>query len=214
MVLSLRNHDEYSMKVTAKYKMCRRLGTGVFEKCQTAKFVQSETKKTRTTKGKRPKALSGYGAQLVEKQKVRFSYGISERQLSNYVKKATHTKGMLATDKLYEELESRLDNIVYRLGFANTRRFARQLVSHGHFTVNGVKTTIPSQQIRVGDIVAVREGSRKSPVFTEIAEKLKNYSWPNWLKFTPEQLQAEVSAKPKNEEQFLQLDTVLEFYSR
>jgi small subunit ribosomal protein S4 len=202
------------MKLGAKYKMCRRLGTGVFEKCQTAKFVQSEAKKSRGAKGKRPKALSGFGAQLIEKQKVRFSYGITERQLSNYVEKATSTKGMLATDKLFEELETRLDNIVYRLGFANTRRFARQLVSHGHFTVNGVKTTIPSQQIRVGDVIAVREGSRKSPVFTDFALKTKNYAWPNWLKLSPEQLQAEMVAKPKNEEQFLQLDTVLEFYSR
>lgn len=202
------------MKVGAKYKKCRRLGTGVFEKCQTQKFVQSEAKKTRVLKGKRPKALSGFGTQLIEKQKVRFSYGISERQLSNYVETATHTKGVPATDKLFEELENRLDNVVYRLGFANTRRFARQLVSHGHFTVNGTKTTIPSYQVRVGDVIAVREGSRKSSVFAEFDKKVKNYSWPNWLKLTPESLQAEVVAKPKNEEQFLQLDTVLEFYSR
>jgi small subunit ribosomal protein S4 len=197
-----------------KYKMCRRLGTGIYEKCQTQKFVQSEAKKTRTTKGKRPKALSDYGNQLIEKQKVRFSYGISERQLSNYVEKATHIKGMPVTDKLYEQLESRLDNVVYRLGFAHTRRFARQLVSHGHFTVNGTKSTIPSQQVRVGDIIAVREGSRKSPVFTDFDKKVKTYTWPTWLKLSPEQLQAEVVAKPKNDEQFLQLDTVLEFYSR
>ena len=193
--------------------MCRRLGSGVFEKCQTPKYVQSETKKA-SVKGKRPKALSGFGSQLIEKQKVRFSYGITERQLSNYVKSATHVKGMAVTDKLYEELENRLDNVVYRLGFANTRRFARQLVSHGHFTVNGKKTTIPSQTVHVGDIVAVREGSRKSPIFTDFSTKVKNYTWPTWLKLTPEALQAEVVAKPKNDEQFLQLETVLEFYSR
>lgn len=193
--------------------MCRRLGSGVFEKCQTPKYVQSETKKSQV-KGKRPKALSGYGTQLIEKQKVRFSYGISERQLSNYVKSATQVKGMPVTDKLYEELENRLDNVVYRLGFAGTRRFARQLVSHGHFTVNGKKTTVPSQTVHLGDIVAVREGSRKSPIFTDFSTKIKNYTWPTWLKLTPEALQAEVVAKPKNDEQFLQFDTVLEFYSR
>lgn len=202
------------MNVKAKYKMCRRLGTGVFEKCQTPKFVQSEAKKSRAVKGKRPKALSGFGTQLIEKQKVRFSYGVSERQLSNYVEKATHAKGVVATDKLFEELESRLDNVVYRLGFAHTRRFARQLVSHGHFTVNGRKTTIPSQQVRPGDKIAVREGSRKSSVFQDFDKKVKNYNWPNWLKLSPESLDAEVVAKPKNEEQFLQFDTVLEFYSR
>ncbi len=201
------------MKTTAKYKMCRRLGSGVFEKCQTAKYTQSETKKS-AAKGKRPKQLSDYGRQLIEKQKVRFSYGISERQLGNYVEKATAVKGMPVTDKLIELLESRLDNVVYRLGFAPSRRMARQLVSHGHFTVNGTKVTIPSYEVRAGDIVSVREGSRKSPVFSNIAKKVETYTWPNWLKFSPESLQAEVVAKPKHDEQFLQLGTVLEFYSR
>jgi small subunit ribosomal protein S4 len=202
------------MKLGAKYKMCRRLGSGVFEKCQTPKYLLSEAKKSKVGKGKRPKALSGYGTQLIEKQKVRFSYGISERQLSNYVDRANNVKGMPVADKLYEELENRLDNVVYRLGFAHTRRFARQLVSHGHFVVNGKKTTIPSQTVHIGDIISVREGSRKSPIFGDFSTKVKNYAWPTWLKFTPEQLQAEVVAKPKNDEQFLQLDTVLEFYSR
>jgi small subunit ribosomal protein S4 len=202
------------MKVEAKYKMCRRLGAGVYEKCQTPKYLLSEAKKSKVGKGKRPKALSSYGSQLIEKQKVRFSYGISERQLSNYVKAATHVKGMAVTDKLYEELENRLDNVVYRLGFAHTRRFARQLVSHGHFTVNGKKSTIASQTVHIGDVVAVREDSRKSPIFADFSTKVKNYSWPKWLKLTPEALQAEVVAKPKNEESFLQLETVLEFYSR
>ena len=192
--------------------MCRRLGSGVFEKCQTPKYVLSESKKQ--VKGKRPKALSAFGSQLIEKQKVRFSYGITEGQLSNYVKVATHVKGMPVTDKLYEELENRLDNVVYRLGFANTRRFARQLVSHGHFTINGKKTTVPSYAVHIGDVVAVREGSRKSPIFGDFSTKIKNYTWPTWLKLTPEALQAEVVAKPKNDEQFLQLETVLEFYSR
>lgn len=202
------------MITKAKYKICRRLGPGVYEKCQTQKFVQSEAKKSRGKKMGRPKALSDYGRQLIEKQKVRLSYGLSEKQLGNYVEKATHTKGAPVTEKLNELLETRLDNVVYRLGFAGTRRFARQLVSHGHFTVNGTKTTIPSYQVRTGDIVAVREGSRKSPVFTDFDKKVKSYQWPNWLKMAPEQLQAEVTGTPKSEDQFLQLDTVLEFYSR
>ncbi len=202
------------MKTGAKFKICRRLGTGVYEKCQTQKFVQSEAKKTRVRKGGRPKALSDYGRQLIEKQKMRLSYGLSEKQLSNYVEKATHAKGTAVADKLIELLETRLDNVVYRLGFAPTRRFARQLVSHGHFTVNGKKLTIPSYAVRVGDVIAVREGSRKSIMFADFDKKVKNYTWPNWLKLVPESLQAEVSGMPKNEEQFLQLDTVLEFYSR
>lgn len=202
------------MKLGAKYKICRRLGPGVFEKCQTQKFVLSEAKKSRGKKGARPKALSDYGRQLIEKQKVRLSYGLTEKQLSNYVEKAMNSKGGSVADKLIELLETRLDNTVYRLGFASTRRFARQLVSHGHFTVNGKKVTVPSYAVRVGDVISVREGSRKSPVFGDFEKKVKNYSWPQWLKLVPESLQAEVAAMPKNDEQFLQLDTVLEFYSR
>ncbi len=202
------------MNTRAKYKICRRLGPGVYEKCQTQKFVQSEAKKSRVKKGARPKALSDYGRQLIEKQKVRLSYGLSERQLSNYVEKATHIKGMPVTDKLMELLETRLDNVVYRLGFSSSRTGARQMVSHGHFTVNGKKVTIPSYTVGIGDVVAVREGSRKSPLFSDFDKKVKNYSWPNWLKLVPESLQAEVAAMPKNDEQFLQLGTVLEFYSR
>ncbi|MCC6199104.1 30S ribosomal protein S4 [Candidatus Nomurabacteria bacterium] len=202
------------MNTRAKYKICRRLGPGVYEKCQTQKFVQSEAKKSRTKKGTRPKALSDYGRQLIEKQKVRLSYGLSEKQLSNYVEKATHIKGMPVTDKLIELLETRLDNVVYRLGFTASRRAARQMVSHGHFVVNGKKVTIPSYAVGIGDIVAVREGSRTSPLFSDFDKKVKNYSWPNWLKLVPESLQAEVAALPKNDEQFLQLGTVLEFYSR
>lgn len=193
--------------------MCRRLGPGVFEKCQRQQYTQSEMKKSKNT-GKRPKQLSDYGRQLIEKQKVRFSYGISEKQLRNYVDKATNTKGMSVTDKLSELLETRLDNVVYRLGIAPTRRMARQLVSHGHITVGGTKVTVPSFTVRVGDIIAVREGSQGSAAFADMKKKLETHTTPAWLKFSVENLQAEVVAKPKNDEQFLQLDTVLEFYSR
>ncbi len=194
--------------------MCRRLGAPIYEKCQTQKFVQSEGKRTRSTTGKRPKAPSDYGLQLLEKQKVRFSYGISERQLSNYVKAATESKGVSVTGKLYELLESRLDNVVYRLAFAPTRRFARQMVSHGHFTVNGKKTTIPSQQVRSGDIITVRDGSKSSVMFADFPKKLQNYTWPAWLTLEPENLRATVKEKPKYDDPFVKLETVLEFYSR
>lgn len=202
------------MKTTKKYKMCRRLGSGVFEKCQTQKFSAVEQKATRGANAKRPKAPSGFGLQLLEKQKVRFTYGVSERQLQNYVKASEHVKGMAVTDKLHEMLESRLDNVIYRLGFAPTRRQARQMASHGHFTVNGTKSTIPSQQVHVGDVISVREGSKTSALFADFTKKIKEYTVPSWLKLSPESLQGEVVAKPKNDEQFLHFDTVLEFYSR
>ncbi|MBU1728285.1 30S ribosomal protein S4, partial [Patescibacteria group bacterium] len=141
-----------------KFKICRRLGPGIYDKCQTSKFSASSGKFS--GRGGRPKALSEYGSQLVEKQKVRFSYGISERQLSNYVKKAVQAKGVGTVDKLFEKLESRLDNVVYRMGLGNSRRAARQMVSHGHFVVNNHKVTIPSYEVKMGDLIKIREGSK------------------------------------------------------
>jgi small subunit ribosomal protein S4 len=195
----------------AKFKICRRLGPGVYEKCQTTKF---STSSKGNTFGKRPKALTEYGTQLIEKQKVRFSYGITERQLSNYVKKATHIKGAGTADKFYEQLESRLDNAVYRMGLAPTRRGGRQMVSHGHFTVNGHKVTIPSYELKPGDVVAIREGSKVSKLFDNLAEKLKEYNGPAWLKFDLAKMEGKIIEKPKNSETFLDLNAVLEFYSR
>ncbi|MFA5933686.1 MAG: 30S ribosomal protein S4 [Candidatus Paceibacterota bacterium] len=201
------------MIIKSKYKICRRLGP-IYEKCQTQKFVLSSGRKAKATKGKRPKQLSDFGAQLIEKQKIRFSYGMSEKQFSNYVKEAETTKGMAIADKLFELLETRLDNVVYRLGLANTRALARQMVSHGHFTVNGKKTTVPSYHVRAGDIISAREGSRKSVLFADIEKKLKNYSIPAWLSFDAVKIEAAVKEKPKNTETFLDFNTVLEYYSR
>ncbi len=202
------------MKTVQKYKICRRLGPGVFEKCQTAKFVASEGRHAKNMKNKRPKTLSGYALQFVEKQKVRFMYNISEKQFSNYIKEAVSTKGIPATEALFELLETRLDNVAYRLGLAHTRRLSRQMSSHGHFTVNGKKTTVASLRVKVGDIIAVREGSKKSPLFADMAKKMKEYTAPNWLTFNVETLSGKVVGKPKNIEGYLDLNTVLEFYSR
>ncbi len=195
-----------------KFKICKRLGAGVYDKCQTSKFSSAANAKGQNFK--RPKALSEYGKQLIEKQKVRFSYGISEKQLSNYVKKASLVKGAGTVDKFYETLESRLDNAVYRMGLASTRRAARQMVSHGHFIVNNHKVTVPSYDLKIGDLIKVREGSKSSKLFTELNEKLKDYTNPNWLTFDINKMEGKVLAKPKNTEAFLDLNVVLEFYSR
>ena len=202
------------MKIAKKYKICRRLGSGVYEKCQTTKFVASEARHSKNLKNKRPKPLSAYALQFVEKQKVRFMYNISEKQFSNYVKLAVSSKGVVATEHLFELLESRLDNVVYRLGLASTRRLARQLVSHGHILLNTKKTTVASANVKIGDIIAVREGSKKSVLFADIVKKSKDYTCPNWLSFNPEALSGKAQGKPKNIEGFLDLNTVLEFYSR
>ena len=203
------------MKKIQKYKICRRLGSGVFEKCQTTKFAISEARHTKNKKrGKRSRPLSGYGQQFIEKQKVRFMYGINEGQFSNYVKEANLHKGVFTNEYLFELLENRLDNVVYRLGLTHSRRLSRQMVSHGHITVNEKKITVPSYRVQIGDKIAVREGSKKSPLFGDMAAKMKEYTYPNWLTFNIDSLSGSVQAKPKNIEGYIDLNTVLEFYSR
>jgi len=196
-----------------KFKIGRRLGPGVYDKCQTAKF-QTSASKGGVRGMRRPKALSEYGTQLIEKQKVRFSYGITERQLSNYVKKASHLKGAGTAEKLFEMLEFRLDNAVYRMGLAGSRRAARQMVSHGHFMVNDHRVTIPSYELKSGDVIKVREGSKSKKIFSNVAEKLKDYIFPTWLSFDANKMEGKISDHPKNTESFLDLNSVLEFYSR
>lgn len=202
------------MIIGPKYKICRRLGSGVFDQCQTQKFMLSEAKKTKTAKKGPRKQVSEYGQQLNEKQKIRFSYGVTEKQLGNYVEEATSSKGSVASEKLYELLETRLDNTIYRLGLASTRRLARQMASHGHFTVNGTKTNVPSYRLKVGDKVAVREGSKTSVLFQDLDKKLENSKAPAWLTWNGAKMEAEIKGKPKKEDAFLDFNTVLEFYSR
>lgn len=191
--------------------MCRRLGAGIYEKCQTPKFAKSVAKRGRPD---RKKALSDFGLGLVEKQKLRFSYGVSEKQLRNYVILATSVKGMTISEKLIELLESRIDNVVYRAGFAKTRRHARQLVSHGHFTVDGTKTTIPSHVIKIGTTVAVRDGSKSSPIFAILQENKDTKGTPNWLAVDNKTLSAKMTAHPKSQDNFFDVGVILEFYSR
>jgi len=185
----------------------------VYDKCQTSKF-KAASGKGMTPGARRPKAPSEYGAQLMEKQKIRFSYGISERQLSNYVKKASQVKGAGTTEKLYEGLEFRLDNAVYRMGLSASRRAARQMVSHGHFIVNEKKVTVPSYELKSGDIIKIREGSKAKKIFENMAERIKDYNPPVWISFDLNSMEGRILDKPKNTESFLDLNAVLEFYSR
>lgn len=206
------------MKVGPRYKICKRLGSGVFEKCQTQKFMLSEERsQTARRGGRRPKALSDFGKQLKEKQKVRYTYGISERQLSRYAKEArTKTGSDGPGDRFYKTLESRLDNVVYRLGLAATRRLARQMVSHGHIVLNEKRITVPSAMVREGDVVSVREGSREKTLFTAATDRMKTHKAPTWLSFDVKKLSGEVKGAPQSEEaaSLFDLPAVLEFYSK
>lgn len=205
------------MITSTKYKVCRRLGSGVFEKCQTPKFVASEERYYKNKKrGKRRKNVSDYGLQLLEKQKMRFTYGVSERQFSNYVKKATTKQGVLPAEFLYQQLESRLDNVVYRLGIAETRPFARQLVAHGHIDVNGARNSIPSTLLRTGDKISIRDRSKSKLVFAELAERLKKHRTSAWLKMDEKKIEGEVKEKPdlQKEDVAFNVTSVIEYYSR
>lgn len=198
------------LPVKSKYKIAKRLGAGVFEQTQTQKFALSEA---RSRKDKR-RGGSDYGKQLLEKQRVRYTYGLAEKQLSNYAQKSVGAAN--PSDALHKALELRLDSAVYRAGFAHTRRAARQMVSHGHFTVNGRRSTVPSHSLRKGDVIGVREGSRKSPLFASLAEKEEARSVPKWLSVDMGSLRADVTGEPSYStlESGLDLPTVFEFYSR
>ncbi len=165
---------------------------------------------------KHPKQKTDYGIQMTEKQKARFTYGVGERQFARYVEESMSKKGVKPADELYSTLESRLDNVVYRSGYATTRAFARQMVNHGHITVNGKKLNIPSAQLRIGDKVAIRLGSQKKPLFANFEERLKTHTTPSWIKFNFEKKEAEIQGEPKAIPTALlfNLGMILEFYSR
>lgn len=201
------------MKIGPKYKIARRIGSAVFDKTQTQKFAVSEGKHSKGAKGKK-KQLSEYGLQLIEKQKIRFTYGVTEKQFSNYVKEAIETKGVNSADLLHELLEVRLDNVVYRAGLAPTRQASRQMVSHGHILVNGKKTTVPSYRLKTGDKFSVREGSKKSILFADLSKKLEKVQSPVWLSFDSGKMEGSVKNRPTKEGAMLDFAKVLEFYSR
>ncbi len=201
------------MKIEKRYKIARRLGAPVFEKTQTQKFAMRSTQKSQFSK--KPRAKSDYGLGLLEKQKARYSYGITSKQFSNYVSKATEKKGNSA-DLLVTLLESRFDNVALRSGFATTRQAARQITSHGHLTINGVIVTIPSYQVKVGDVIGIREGSKKKGLFVNLDERLKTVKIPAWLKMNFEKKETTVDGIPHlaHTELLFSPGAVLEFYSR
>lgn len=204
------------MIIGPKFKICKRLGGAVFEKCQTQKFTLAEARQKGGGRGKRPGAASDYKRQLLEKQKMRYTYGLSERQLSRYVHESVE-KSADPTRALMTRLESRLDNVVYRLGLAKTRRLARQMVSHGHIIVDGRKVTIPSYQVAEGESVAVRPESKSSALFAALlGDEPAETKVPVWLSFDRKALGGAVEAAPSYDahELLFDLDQVLEYYSR
>ncbi|MHB1330750.1 MAG: 30S ribosomal protein S4 [Minisyncoccota bacterium] len=201
------------MKIGPKYKLARRLGAPIFEKTQTQRYALSLSKKEKNNQmPTRPK--SEYAKQLIEKQKARFSYGISERQFSKYVKKALASAEPM--QKLFQGLEQRLDNVLYRSGLAKTRLQARQMASHGHSMVNGRRVTVPSIELKIGDVVGVRAGSKASTLFAEAEGRIASGSVPAWLEVDAGKLESKVTGQPiyNKTESVFDLSAVIEFYSR
>lgn len=204
------------MLIGPRYKICKRLGASVFEKCQTQKFQLAEARSPRRGSKRGKRGGSDFGLQLIEKQKARFTYGLAEKQFSRYVHEAMEKKGVTASVGFVSRLESRLDNVIYRAGFVTTRRAARQLASHGHVTINGRRTTIPSYQVSEGDVVSVRPESRQSPLFGTRSEKALETKLPAWLSLEDGGFAVKVTAAPGAAPADLAFDpaVIIQFYSR
>lgn len=202
------------MKLGPKYKIARRLGAEVFEKTQSPKFVLSEQKRKDKRGYRRPPSV--YGQQLLAKQKVRVMYGLSEKQFSNYVKKAIEAKGNNAPEILYQLLERRLDSVILRAGFATTRQQARQIASHGHMKVNGTRTNVPSHQVKEGDVISVKESSQDKPLFANLEQQSKDVTVPTWIMPDVKAKSLSVKGEPTYDATNVPFDlqTVIQFYKR
>ncbi|MFN2417765.1 MAG: 30S ribosomal protein S4, partial [Candidatus Limnocylindria bacterium] len=199
-------------------RICRREGLKLFLKgsrCYSRKcsFERRSTPPGMNTMRRRK--VSEYGLQLREKQKVRKSYSVLERQFRNYFAKAEQRKGMTG-ENLLRLLEMRLDNAVYRMGFASSRPQARQLVSHGHFAVNGRPTNVPSFGVKVGDRIEVRDSRRSREYFQIAPETMKAAQIPDWVSVDPTKLSGTVLSEPAREQMPLEFNEqlVVEYYSR
>jgi small subunit ribosomal protein S4 len=203
------------MKTGPRYKIAKRLGATVFEKAQTQKFALSADRSAKNKRRGRGRQ-SEYGKQMLEKQKVRVTYGLTERQFRNYVRTALAEKSTKPTDRLHELLELRLDNVIWRLGLTATRRGARQMVAHGHVTVKEKKTRIPSYALSSGDRIAVREGSKAHGVLVGFADKFLERPLPSWLSWNPKSMEGTVIERPTfaSADSAGDLVAVLSFYTR
>lgn len=202
----------------ANCQLCRRCGEKLMLKgnrCMTPKCVMERRHKTSGASRGRRRRVSERGIQLIEKQKARYIYGLYERQFKRFYEEAARQPGITG-DNLKVMLERRLDNIVYRLGFADSRPQARQLVLHGHIMVNGHRVNVPSYLVSEGDSVACREASLKREYFKKLAEEIKSRAIPSWLSLDRTKLVGQVVALPVPDETVAQFDgkSIVEYYSR
>ncbi len=198
-------------------RLCRREGMKLYlkgDRCYSDKCAIDRRSYVPGQHGQGRKKVSGYGMQLREKQKAKRYYGVMESQFRKYFNMAERMKGVTG-ENLLSILESRLDNLVYRIGLGESRKEARQLVRHGHFLVNGKKVDIPSYLVKVGDVVEVKESSRSSEKFKELAENNQRVA-PDWLEVDMEKMRARVVGVPKKDHIDIPIEEhlIVELYSR
>lgn len=198
-------------------RLCRREGQKLYlkgDKCYTDKCPVSKRNYAPGQHGKSRRKLTEYGLQLREKQKVRRIYGVQENQMRHYFIMADRMKGITG-ENLLKLLELRIDNVVYRMGFASSRAEARQFVTHGHLRVNGKKVDIPSYITQVGDIIEVKDKSKNSPRFKEIVES-HGGTTVNWLEINPNELKGKIVSEPTREDIDIPIEEhlIVELYSK
>lgn len=202
-----------------KCKQCRRVGEKLFlkgERCFSPKCAMVKRNYAPGFHGpKGRKRLSDFGTQLTEKQKAKKYYGVSEKQFRLTFEKAAKKQGDAGKNFL-KLLESRLDNVIFKAGFATSRAQARQLVNHGHFTVNDRKTDIPSFSVKLGQVIKIRKSSQKSPYFRNANEKIAKAERPSWINFNNTEMAAKILHEPKDEDlpQSINVHMIIEYYSK
>ncbi len=190
----------------------------VLKRCKTlglSPAVLGYSKETKRNPKQMRRKQSEYGMQLIEKQKVKFIYGVLEKQFRSYYEKAERKQGITG-ELLLQELERRLDSVVFRMGYASTRREARQLVNHGHFTVNGKRVNIPSYQVRLGDVVAVSEKFRASEKLKALIEEFGKKPMPKWIDKAADALEGKIIAMPARDDIDYEVSEhlIVELYSK
>ncbi len=205
------------MAKKAKEKQERALGMRLFlkgERCSSPKcaMVRRPTRPGMHG-GKRRRALSEYGGQLLEKQRIRVSYGLREAQLKKIVNKAFKKTGATG-EAIVNYLERQLSNVVFRLGMASSRIVAKQLISHGHFLVNGRKVTISSYSVKPGDVISIHPRSKNILIFNDLSTKLKKYETPEWLFLDKEKIEGKVISMPKDIGTTFDINLVVDYYSK
>jgi small subunit ribosomal protein S4 len=201
-----------------KWRIARRLGVNIYvgeEKSQKGKAILDRRPYPPGQHGRSRRKISYYGRQLMEKQKVKYYYGVREEQFRRFYEMAERMRGQTG-ENLLKLLESRLDNVVYRLGFGKSHRHARQLVVHGHILVNGKKVNRPSYLVKPGDVIEVKEKSRDIPQIKEGMELAQRRGIPSWLELDPENFKGVVKAEPTREEIEIPIEEhlIVELYSK